>query len=650
MNLRRLSVPLSLVVLLVPALAALGIGGPTDSKFPAGFKQLAGPPEEMASMKVPEPAELGVRSRSAMIRVQLPEGAEPMSLRVPIDSTDDLKLLLFAPDSPAWQLSVTQPGKISYDLRRAPEEAVRRQTAAAGVDGTSYPAEVFSFASAKSGVWNVKLSAPEGKRAGGSEGFLVVSSRSPYRLYSYVDTHDLRVGNEIGFVTALFDSAKSPEEAVSGAVHSAVASIRLPNGAVEEVELQDAGQGRYRARFVASVPGEHTAQVIVRGVTPEGKEFIRTSEHVCPVVALSATLGENVSAAPADDTRLRIALPVSGVSPGMQLLAHAEVWGTGPDGQRIPLAWIGGMSVVEGTTLPVALDGRWISRAGARRPFELRNVRITDPNTYVPVATAESVALSVRRLPPALRADERVDEITDDMLMGPAPSPKFRTNAVAPKGLLLVHGYCSGSNPWPSSQFTSAASFLDPNASRTHDDFARRIRDFGATKFNSYGIVAHSQGGCASLHLYSYYWSGLDSATGNRLIQSVGTPYQGTALAGNLAILGQIFGAGCGSNYDLTYSGAAAWLASIPSWARAKVHYFTTSETEVWWRWDYCQVATEPFLSDPEDGVVEKAKGQLPGANNRGHKEGWCHTSSMRDPAQTSDSSRNAEMNANAAR
>ena len=38
------------------------------------------------------------------------------------------------------------------------------------------------------------------------------------------------------------------------------------------------------------------------------------------------------------------------------------------------------------------------------------------------------------------------------------------------------------------------------------------------------------QGGAASLHLYTYYWSGFDYATGNRLIQSVGTPYQGTAL------------------------------------------------------------------------------------------------------------------------
>ncbi|TQC57729.1 conditioned medium factor domain protein, partial [Pantoea dispersa] len=35
---------------------------------------------------------------------------------------------------------------------------------------------------------------------------------------------------------------------------------------------------------------------------------------------------------------------------------------------------------------------------------------------------------------------------------------------------------------------------------------------------------------------------------------------------------------------------------------------------------------------------------------NRGHTTGECHTTGMRDPAQYLDASRNATMNANAAR
>jgi len=114
--------------------------------------------------------------------------------------------------------------------------------------------------------------------------------------------------------------------------------------------------------------------------------------------------------------------------------------------------------------------------------------------------------------------------------------------------------------------------------------------------------------------------------------------------------LGSLFGVGCGSNTDLTYSGAASWLSSIPSWARSQVNYYSTSFRDVWWRFDYCHLATDLLLSDPDDGTTERAYAQLPGAINRGHRTGWCHTSNMRDPAQTTDSSRNSSMNANAAR
>ena len=62
------------------------------------------------------------------------------------------------------------------------------------------------------------------------------------------------------------------------------------------------------------------------------------------------------------------------------------------------------------------------------------------------------------------------------------------------------------------------------------------------------------------------------------------------------------------------------------------------------WRYDYCSLGTDLFLSDPEDGVIEKSRGQLSGATNRGHKTGWCHTADMRDPGQTGDSSRNSTM------
>jgi hypothetical protein len=50
--------------------------------------------------------------------------------------------------------------------------------------------------------------------------------------------------------------------------------------------------------------------------------------------------------------------------------------------------------------------------------------------------------------------------------------------------------------------------------------------------------VAHSQGGLAATHLHAYYWSNLEVAKGGRLIQSVGSPYYGSGIAGNLASIG----------------------------------------------------------------------------------------------------------------
>lgn len=286
-----------------------------------------------------------------------------------------------------------------------------------------------------------------------------------------------------------------------------------------------------------------------------------------------------------------------------------------------------------------------ISLSKAAGSFELRNLRIEDADHFITLAGASRLALQMLEKFTAPATPRSVDEA---MTMGPRPAATRVSEGVG-KRLLLVHGYCSG-GVWPAARFGTASTFYDVNQNRSHDQFARLIQNFGNT-WNSYGAVAHSQGGAASLHLYTYYWSGLDNATGARLIQLVGTPYKGTNLAGILATLGSWFGVGCGTNDNLSYNGASAWLAGIPSSRRAKVNYYTTAfRTANWWTYDYCQIATDLVLSDPEDGTTEQANGQLAGGVNSGHAAGQCHTAGMRDPAQYQDSSRNSTMNANAAR
>ena len=616
------------------------------------FKNLAGSAAEMNAMRLPDVKSLGVKSKAAMLPVRFQNGRAVFD--IPVESAANLRFSLLAPNSGNWRINASNDSGENLDMRES-TELVEHRNGEIGLDGVKFPAEVFSFKSVRAGNWQIIISAPEGSnlRDGAAAGYLVVSNDSPYQLYTYIDTNQTLVGKNIGIFTSVFDNSSEGNSAVpaslEGIVRSIEGEIRLPGGETQKLNFKGGENGIFNGNFIPQKAGQYSVQITIRGVSPKGENFIRTGEQLIQVLGDNIRLGKSSHTNLIDDTRLQINLPASGLESDRKVIAYGEVWTRNSNGEESPVAWVSGMSVAEGkglkTTLPLVLDGRWISGADAGDGFELRNVRIHDPDYFVTLASAGKISLAITAIPENARNYR--GGILDEMRTGKRPAAE--PNAVGGK-LMLVHGYCSGGNPFPISQFSNAVAFSDPNQSRTHDQFANLIRNFGAS-YPSFGIVAHSQGGAASLHLYTYYWSGLDYATGGtRLIQSVGTPYQGTALAGNLALLGQIFGAGCGSNYDLTYSGAASWLSGIPNWARAKVHYSTTSFSDVWWRYDYCNAASDLFLNDPDDGVVERAYAQLSGANNRGHKTGWCHTSGMRDPAQTSDSARNSEMNANAAR
>jgi hypothetical protein len=638
-------------------LSALALASATPAAFAGELvaKQLAGPPAEFAQMARPNPADAAIHSKAALLSVEMSReksGRLSWTGQIPVEG-GRARMIVFSNDT-GWQADIAAPGAKAKPLGRAARDA---RPAEFGAELAQYAGDYSALDGAAKGAHTLTLRA----NAGASQrGFVLVEGDSATQLASY-QTHTRQlVGERIAFAATLtsdFENGSVKSGRAAGRVDSATLRVTAPDGAVASYPMFDdgahadgaAGDGTFGGDFAATAAGTYQAQVIVQGANRAGETIIRTAEHVVPVVAptLSFDTSKALAAATVDTGRATIRVPIVERAKALRhYRAIGQVWGHDAHGNAVPVAWIGGMVEPNAGGLALGLDQRWIALAHAQGPFELRDLRVEDPDHFVTVASLERMDLAM----PEVESKRMVApvEIDESMTMGARPA-----DLVAAKGtgsrLLLIHGYCSG-GVWPAAQFTNASTFLDVNQSRSNDQFARLIQSFGNT-WNSYGTVSHSQGGMATLHLYTYYWSGLDNAVGSRLLQSVGTPYQGTNLAGILASLGSWFGVGCGTNDNLTYSGASAWLAGIPSWARAKVNYYTTSfRLTNWWTNDYCNFATDLVLSDPEDGTTEQAYGQLPGATNRGHVTGECHTSGMRDPAQYNDASRNSIMNTNAAR
>ncbi|MCC8539680.1 choice-of-anchor X domain-containing protein [Xanthomonas axonopodis pv. poinsettiicola] len=622
-------------------------------------KQLAGPPEEFAQMRAPDPAESAILSKSALLPVELtPAGkAARWQGTLPVEN-GKLCFMVLAGDQ-AWDAAVAAPRVAGVRATAAPQVQAQRTVLGTADNGTA--GMRYAVDAAQNGNWSLTLqsASPLTQR-----GYVLMEGDARTQLASYPRDRQHLVDKSLTLNAMLSGSdARGATLLASQAGQINTASLRVidPQGAVRVLPMADdgahndgaAGDGVYGGSFQPGREGTWIAQVIVRGRDQAGQPFVRTSEHVMPVLDTSLRLmGNALSARAADGTRLTLALPVAarGKAPS-HYRVFGQVWGTDAKGRDVPVAWIGGMLAPQQGQLPLSLDERWIARAGARAPFSLRGLRIEDPDYYIPLAQADSLPLQVPALRRAsiARATGAIDE---SMRMGPRPSTLAAAMAqpqAAGSQLVLVHGYCSN-GVWPQAQFTNASTFLDAKQNRSNDQFAQRIAQF-ASQWSSFSTVAHSQGGMAALHLYTYYWSGLDNASGGRVMQSVGTPYQGTNLSGILAAVGSWFGVGCGSNTDLTYDGAKAWLAGIPADARAKVNYYTTSFAKTnWYTNDYCNAASDLVLNDPEDGTVEQANAQLPGGVNRGHTTGQCHTTGMRDPAQYLDANRNAVMNSNAAR
>jgi hypothetical protein len=300
------------------------------------------------------------------------------------------------------------------------------------------------------------------------------------------------------------------------------------------------------------------------------------------------------------------------------------------------------------------LDVNWLKLAGVNGPLKLQNVYVADMVTTFPISVASSDMSVEGSEELFFEVSSTPIVITKQMRQGVNPLPKPDRNSTAAVSLICLPGYCAGNNPFKDRQgdFTNAGFFTMTKGNYGHQEFAvQAIKYMSDSGAQSFGLVGHSQGGCVSVHIANYFFTGNDQATGGYRIQSVGTPFQGCTAAGGLADLGDIFGIGCGSNNDLSLDGSKVWLAGISPDTRKNVFYYTTTYEQGKIFGDWCNLPINAILLWPNDGTTEIKNAPLPGGSrNMGNTQKECHTTDMSYPPQYRNPVRNAKMSADAAR
>jgi len=634
-------------------------------------KQLAGPPSEFADHLIPDPIQAAVHQKSAFMMTDfLQDGSEEFDLQV--DSETGFAFNFFSPNLKHMSLKLTDPSGNNVPL------GPHQHTGYWPIGDSNIaevPTQTYTFIQPTPGTWKLTVTARDMANATRASNYpnvaIILFNDSPLQLYSYLSSYQNEKGKQIGLVAQMTQQAEimigqNPEPFMGGAITAAEMEIFTPDGKEIDVPMHDDGlhgdglanDGIYGATILASESGQYIATALLEGVNAEGHPFVRSTEHVISVVDDPIELTGSAYGV-GDNNRIDMYITVNQQTSN-KYRVYTEVWGTDGQGQEVAICWIESMvytQVYENQpVVRLELDMNWVALAKAQGPYVLKNAHIQEVNTFIPVSQKSVIKVNMKA--DADKIVQRilaagVPTITEEMLMGVRPPVSYfnPNNATAACNLILLHGYCSGVNPWSSSSsiFTNACYFLSPNSNDLHDAYAMKV--YNAYKdVPSFGGIGHSQGGLVLLHLHNHYWSGIDNAKGNRLIQSVGSPYQGCTGAGSAANLIKIFGVACGSNNDLTVDGTKLWHVGITAEARKKVYYATTTYKQGNLFGDYCNIAVNLVLQWPNDGTTETSYATLKDGVFLGNKEKWCHTTSMSYPPQYTDADRNKDFNVNAAR
>jgi len=663
-------------------------------------KNLQGEPSEFKNFNLPNPKDVAQTSDSSLLTVLLAD-SKTISENVewvgtiPVDTDQEFTITLFSQFSSSLTLEGFPPtsniakihDRIHHNNRR--QHFVGRShnvlnvstSDSFGIDGNVVASTTYTWTNPTTGDWTIKLtgSASEIKKVSTTPSvMLLVQNPSNLQIYSYLSSYNnLFVGEKIPVVAMIQNHKdylpvdKRPLNWAPTTVKLAGASAQInvyaPDGQESTIDMFDDGlhddieanDGIFGAYLQVNETGNYQAQVLFKGAD-QGTNIFRSNQHIIPISDDYLSFTGSVFSQQSDDaSEISLFFEVQGedlqAAPAVRL--YSEVWGSDSKGKSVPIAWVSGITTVKQVNtlqvLEAKLDSRWIARAGASEPFSVKNVIFSDMNTYVPLDNQTNIS-AVKMMSPyrdvrLQQFDPPLHTITKEMRDGKMPAHLAAKvgKATGNGKLILVHGYCSDDNPWPIQDFENAVQFEDFKQNRPTDTFAQMVGTFGEQFTDGFSLIGHSQGGNQGLHLYTFYHSGLDlsEAYSGRILQSVGTPYQGTALAGTLASIGKVIGIGCSANNDLTVDGAALWLNTIPADKRKQV-YYATSQYKTGSLINYCNIGANAVLKWPNDGVVDLDHASLYGGTYVDNFKGFCHTTGMKSGPQTSNTEFNKKMSA----
>jgi len=633
-------------------------------------KHLSGAPEEFGLHSLPDPRDSVTSEKSYTENVWFTAGADDVVYErdFPVDGPKDFVFTLATPHADSLELQMLDPSGHPIDLKSAALQTYWP------LGDVKLPMTAYVIQNSVPGIYKLTMKSTLSKdeittlsASVNPNAALTLLNNDDVEIRSHLSSYIIKVGAPIGVVSTIVD-VQSGALPVGIKISSAVLDIVTPNGVEIEIPMSDNEDfigappqtGVYGAQIDANVPGDYVFLSKLQGTFQDATlekdiAFERTSQYLVKVSPATVELDgtARLRKIPADAKRVNIDLGVKGGDNQPQLRGYTEVWGVHAQTKElVPVCWVGGLVPVVNGYATLVLDLNWLHRAGVSGLLTLKNAYLADIDTNFGVSRFESnIAVDGSDFLVTPRAELLNMVATEEMSFGKRPA-ELTVNATA-IGLLLIHGYCAGTNPWATNpgDFTNAYYPLWSLANDSHDQYSKRVMQYAQDKgLTGFSLIGHSQGGTVGAHLRNFYWSGLDSVSGGHLIQSVGTPYRGCTGAGSAANLIKIFGVGCGANSDLTVDASVSWLAGIASLVRKDIAYYTSTYQQGNFFGDYCNMAVNMVLEWPNDGVTEESYAKLVGGTYMGNTQKQCHTTDMAYPAQYNDRSRNQEMNRNAAR